>query len=97
MTTSPDQEPKSTDAKASEASTDRLAEELEKLSIDKTVSTIPSIAQKILKSNKILVLTGAGVSVAAGIPDFRTPKVSKEVHRSVNELLQFSPSSSHLS
>lgn len=36
-------------------------------------STLQTAADWILESHKILVLTGAGVSVSAGIPDFRTP------------------------
>jgi uncharacterized protein YcbK (DUF882 family) len=44
---------------------------------DKVDDDIPEqlrkIAEWIQSSNRIVVLTGAGVSVAAGIPDFRTP------------------------
>ena len=34
---------------------------------------IKDVAKAIEKSSKIMVLSGAGLSVAAGIPDFRTP------------------------
>lgn len=56
---------------------DDLTKELEKLSISTKQSSrsAKAVADLIQKSKNILVLTGAGVSVAAGIPDFRTPKV----------------------
>jgi len=51
--------------------------------------SLASIARRILegKSKKILVLTGAGISVSAGIPDFRNPKsgiYSKETMQKYN-------------
>lgn len=35
---------------------------------------VKGIAKKIKESKKILVMSGAGISTAAGIPDFRSPK-----------------------
>ena len=37
------------------------------------MSSIKNIAEKIRDATKIFVLAGAGISVAAGIPDFRSP------------------------
>jgi len=53
----------------------RLTEE-ERKSVLYGDPSLESIAKRILegKSKKILVLTGAGISVSAGIPDFRNPK-----------------------
>jgi len=38
----------------------------------KTVNTIEDVVDLIKKSNNIIVLTGAGISVSCGIPDFRS-------------------------
>jgi NAD-dependent SIR2 family protein deacetylase len=55
---------------------------------DKVDDDIPEqlrkIAEWIQSSNRIVVLTGAGVSVAAGIPDFRTPGTGLYVKRRRN-------------
>eukprot|EP00540_Astrosyne_radiata_P003427 CAMPEP_0116847718 /NCGR_PEP_ID=MMETSP0418-20121206/14587_1 /TAXON_ID=1158023 /ORGANISM="Astrosyne radiata, Strain 13vi08-1A" /LENGTH=334 /DNA_ID=CAMNT_0004479189 /DNA_START=74 /DNA_END=1078 /DNA_ORIENTATION=+ len=56
-----------------------LTQQVKKLDIDKKVekTTIPKSIRKVAdwinKAKHILVLTGAGISVSAGIPDFRTP------------------------
>lgn len=36
-----------------------------------SIATIEEFASYLLKSEKILVMTGAGLSTASGIPDFR--------------------------
>lgn len=36
--------------------------------------SIKDIAKKIEENGKVLMLTGAGISCACGIPDFRSPK-----------------------
>lgn len=66
--------------------TDEIIEHLKKFGIsleyEKPKSTlvlfdsydIKGIAKKIKESKKILVMAGAGISTAAGIPDFRSPK-----------------------
>ncbi|KAJ1960055.1 NAD-dependent histone deacetylase sir2 [Dipsacomyces acuminosporus] len=38
-----------------------------------TVNSIEDVVDLIKRSNRIMVLTGAGVSVSCGIPDFRSP------------------------
>jgi NAD-dependent SIR2 family protein deacetylase len=38
------------------------------------VSSIDDLVELIESSNRIVVLTGAGISVAAGIPDFRSER-----------------------
>merc|ERR1719414_142216 len=46
-----------------------LSEDRKKLT---NVNTLQDVVELIRKSNKIIVLTGAGVSVSCGIPDFRS-------------------------
>lgn len=36
---------------------------------------LQGVAEELKRHKKILVMCGAGISVAAGIPDFRTPKI----------------------
>merc|ERR1719414_809724 len=46
-----------------------LSEDRKKLT---NVNTLQDVVELIRKSNKIIILTGAGVSVSCGIPDFRS-------------------------
>ena len=76
-----DKEPEKTDA-----AVDDLTKQLTSIGLkdqdendDATDSTASEALQKFAamiqkgKTNKILVVTGAGISVSAGIPDFRSP------------------------
>ena len=46
------------------------------VSEDENLRAVAALIEK-NKAKKIMVLSGAGVSVAAGIPDFRTPGTGK--------------------
>lgn len=63
--------------KTEEASIDELASAVGKIHVSDDTDDFPpslkTIAEWIEQASNILVLSGAGVSVAAGIPDFRTP------------------------
>lgn len=76
-----DKDPEKTDA-----AVDDLTKQLTSIGLkdqdendDATDSTASEALQKFAamiqkgKTNKILVVTGAGISVSAGIPDFRSP------------------------
>ncbi|KAJ3452731.1 nad-dependent protein deacetylase sirtuin-2 [Anaeramoeba flamelloides] len=54
----------------------KLTKQISKISIKTQAPTFESIARGISKGEykKIIVMCGAGISVASGIPDFRSPK-----------------------
>jgi hypothetical protein len=69
---------------SSESDVDALQNQIESLQIvdtleahEKWIKSLPESVKQlglwIQESQNILVLTGAGISVSAGIPDFRTP------------------------
>lgn len=46
------------------------------------INTFEDVVEMIKLANNIVVLTGAGVSVSCGIPDFRSPGGTYPIHRS---------------
>lgn len=62
-----------TQEKASGQSPPKAAAAATTTTIEAAPAALHAIAQWLHDAQSILVLTGAGVSVAAGIPDFRTP------------------------